>query len=315
MLWIDPATIASVRPVPLGCAGGAKPPFAAGQRVVAIGAPLRGQKDVFFGPDFRLKPGSSGGPVFSTDGGVVGISSVVDDQEERRRARMVPVDDVCEVLRSAEKAMQTTQRPLATLLPVEPLRPFPADALDAEVKRRAGSLSPYQMSSSDFDIAFLTPVMVSGAQHNTKQANTRTGSPTDFGDWSDYFADVPPVLVIRVTPKLTESFWTTVARGAAYTQGAALPPIKHFKPGFSRLHAFCGDVEVTPIHPFTIQQRVSETDAIREGLYIFDPQAFGPHCRSVKLVLSSEKAPEKPDTRAVDPQLIERIWQDFAPYR
>jgi hypothetical protein len=60
---------------------------------------------------------------------------------------------------------------------------------------------------------------------------------------------------------------------------------------------------------------VSETDAVREGLYIFDPQAFGPHCRSVKLALYSEKAPKKPDTRAVDPQVIERIWQDFGPYR
>ena len=343
VLWIDPAIAASVRPVPLDCADGSKPPFADGQRVVAIGAPLRGQKDVSLGEvirvephasvaDFRLAPGSTGGPVFSTGGGVVGISSVVDDQDERRRrdARIVPVDDACEVVRSAEKAMQTAQRPVATLLPVEPLQPFPADALDAAVQRREGSLSSYQMSSSDFDITFLTPVMVYGAQRNTQQANTRARSGstrgpevqqgrqvalTDFGDWSDYFADVPPVLVVRVTPKLAESFWTTVARGAAYTQGVALPPIKHFKPGFSRLRAFCGDVEVTPIHPFTLEQRVSETDAIREGLYVFDPQALGPHCKSVKLVLSSEKEPEKQDTRAVDPQMIERIWQDFAPYR
>jgi S1-C subfamily serine protease len=343
VLWIDPGTTASVRPVPLDCADGSKPPFADGQKVVAIGAPLRGQKDVSFGEvvrvephagvaNFRLVPGSTGGPVFSTGGSVVGLSSVVDDEDERRRrdARIVPVNDVCEVVRSAEKAMQTAQRPVATRLPVEPLRPFPVDALDAAVQRRAGNLSAYQMSSSDFDIAFLTPVLVYGVQHDTQQANTRAGrastrgpdvqqgrqvSVTDFGDWSDYFADVPPVLVVRVTPKLAESFWTTVARGAAYTQGVALPPIKHFKPGFSRLHALCGDVEVTPIQPFTLEQRVSETDAIREGLYVFDPQALGPHCNSVKLVLYSEKDPAKQDTRTVDPHVIERIWQDFAPYR
>jgi len=140
-------------------------------------------------------------------------------------------------------------------------------------------------------------------------------APKNFGAWSDYFADVPPVLVVRVTPKLAESFWTKVARGAAYTQGAVLPPIKHFKPGFSRLRAFCGDVEVAPIHPFTLEQRVSETDAIREGLYVFDSQALGPHCKSVKLVMFSEKEPDKQDSRTVDPQMIERIWQDFAPYR
>jgi S1-C subfamily serine protease len=343
VLWIDPAAIASVRPVPLDCANGSKPPFAERQKLVAIGAPFRGQKDVSLGEvinvephatvaDFRLAPGSTGGPVFSTGGGVVGISSVVDDEDERRRrdARVVPVDDACEVVRSAEKAMQTAARPVATRLPVEPLRPFPADALDTAVKGRLGNLSPYQISSSDFDIAFFTPVLVYAAQHNTKQANTSAGQGstrssdlqqrrqaalTDFGVWSDYFADVPPVLVVRVTPKLVESFWTTIARGAAYTQGAVLPKITHFKPGFSQLHAFCGDVEVAPIHPFTLEQRVSETDAVREGLYVFDPQALGPHCKSVKLALYSEKEPEKPDARTVDPQVIERIWQDFAPYR
>jgi hypothetical protein len=228
------------------------------------------------------------------------------------------------------KAMQTAQRPAATRLPVEPSRPFPADALDAAVKGRQGSLSPYRISSSDFDVAFLTPVLVYGAQHNTQQSNTGAGrgstrdllqqgrqaALTDFGDWSEYFADVPPVLVVRVTPKLAESFWTTIARGAAYTQGVALPPIKHFKPGFSRLQAFCGEVEVTPIHPFTLEQRLSETDAIREGLYVFEPQALGPHCTPVKLVLYSEKEPKKQEIiRAVDSQMIDRIWQDFAPVR
>ena len=88
-----------------------------------------------------------------------------------------------------------------------------------------------------------------------------------------------------------------------------------FKPGFSRLRAFCGDAEVTPIHPLTLEQRVSDTDAIHEGLYVFDPGALGPQCATVKLVLYSEKEPEKGDTRDVDPKIVQRIWQDFEPYR
>jgi len=336
VVWIDRATAASTQPVPLHCADGAKPSFTRGQRVLALGVPLSGPKDMSPGDvtraeppaivaDFRLEPGSSGGPVFSTGGDVVGISSVVDDQDERRRsARIVPVGDACGVVSAAQKAMQAAQQPVATLLPVEPLRPFPVDALDAAAKRRDVSLFPYQISSSDFDIIFLTPVMVRSAQQTRpgdwrgrRAAEGSQGTPvaaTDFGDWSDYFADVPPVLAIRVTPKMAESFWTTVARGAAYTQGVAVPPIKHFKPGFSRLQALCGDVEVTPIHPFIIERRVSETDAVREGLYVFDPQALGPQCGSVKLVLYSEKAPKKLDTRTVDADVIERVWQDFAPY-
>ena len=101
------------------------------------------------------------------------------------------------------------------------------------------------------------------------------------------------MLLIRVTPKLVESFWTTVARGAARTQGVSVPPIKRFKSGFSRMRVFCGDAEVTPIHPFKLEQRISESDAINEGLYVLDPGALGPHCGTVKLVLYSEKEPKK----------------------
>jgi hypothetical protein len=60
---------------------------------------------------------------------------------------------------------------------------------------------------------------------------------------------------------------------------------------------------------------VSETDAIYEGLYGFDPAALGPSCAGVTIVLYSEKEPAKEDTRVVDPKVIQQIWQDFAPYR
>jgi len=198
------------------------------------------------------------------------------------------------------------------------------------VQRRAGSLNPYQMSASDFDVAFITPVQTYGAEYQTEQARERErsrGLPTlggdpafvrplmDFGNWSQYVADFPPVLLVRVTPKLVEGFWTTVARGAARTQGVDLPPIKHFKSGFLRMRAFCGDAEVTPIHPFKLEQRISESEAIYEGLYVFDPGALGPQCAAVKLVLYSEKEPQKGDARVVDPKVVEQIWQDFAPYR
>lgn len=341
VLWVDAAIAASLRPVPLACEDAA-PPLADGQRVVAVGAPLRGEKDVAVGEvfrlaplasgaDFRLSTGSVGGPVFATGGRLLGLSALADDADTRRSdARIVPVGDACQAVRSARDARQTAPRPAATRLPVEPSRPFPVDAIDAARQRRMGDQRPPPMSSSDFDITFLTPFDVHGAQASTQPPVARSGqsraggaggrpapavSPTDFGEWSAYFADVPPVLVVRVTPRLAEGFWTTVARGAAYTQGVVLPPIKRFKPGFSRLRAYCGESEVTPIHPFTLEQPLSETDGIREGLYVFEPGTLGPHCKSVKLALYSEKEPDKPDTRVVDAQIIDRIWADFAPYR
>jgi S1-C subfamily serine protease len=344
ILWIDPR-IASVRPLPLGCAQAAKPPVVDGQEIFTLGAPLREPKGMTSGTvsrveahgieaDLVLATGSAGGPVFTRRGGVVGITSFVDEKDERRRgdSRVVGIDDVCNVVAAAEKKMKGAAPPNGTHLPMEPARPFPVDALKDAAVRRAGSLSPYQMSSSDFDIAFVTPVLTYGAQYWSEQAierersgalRTADAEPSflrlrplmDFSNWSEYVADFPPVLLVRVTPKLVEGFWTKVARGAALTQGVSLPPIKRFRSGFSRMRAFCGDAEVPPIHPFKLEQRVSESEAIYEGLYVFAPGALGPSCGSVKLVLYSEKEPEKADSRVVDLKVIEQIWQDFAPYR
>jgi S1-C subfamily serine protease len=339
VLAIDPKVLASVRAVPMACAEPRKP-VAEGQELFTIGAPLRGQKGAASGTVSRVEPhaivsdlilatGSAGGPVFDAGGDLVGITTAGDDRDEgsRRRTRIARIDGACGVIASADSKLKDAKPPDAAHLPVEPLLPFPADALKEAAKRRAGSLSPYQMSTTEFDVNFITPILIYGAQYQAEQVSGRERGTRklvepglvrpllDFGNWSDYMADYPPVLVIRVTPKLVENFWTTVARGAARTQGMALPPMKHFKSGFSRMQAFCGDAEVTPIHPFKLEQRLSEKDAIYEGLYVFDPGALGPHCGTVKLVLYSEKAPVKADTRVVDPKVVEQVWKDFAPYR
>jgi S1-C subfamily serine protease len=344
VLWIDPKVIASVRPVPLSCKEEVTTPVVQGQEIFTIGVSLRQQKEMASGTvarvnphsivsDFILARGSAGGPVFTARGDLVGITSIVDtpdDQSTRGDSRVVRSEDACDVVASAEKNMKTAAAPSGSHLPIEPSRPFPVEALKNAAERRAGSLSPYQISSSTFDVAFITPVLTYGAQHQAEQASrrdrnntTRTPAPDqmrlrplmDFSNWSEYVWDFPPVLLVRVTPKLVEGFWTMIARGAARTQGVSVPPIKRFKSGFSRLRAFCGEAEVTPIHPFTLEQRLSESDAIREGLYVFDPGALGPHCGTVKLVLYSEKEPEKEDARVVDPGILQQIWQDFAPYR
>jgi hypothetical protein len=330
-----------VRPVPLECGQTTKPAVADGQQIFTIGVPFRQQKDMTSGTVSRVEPhafvsdlalgsGSAGGPVFAADGGLIGITSVVNDKDEIRGTRVVPVGDACEALASAEKKMKDAAPPAGTPLPVEPTRPFPMDALKDAAQHRAGSIRPYTVSTSSFDVNFITPVMTYGAQYQAEQArrrdrgnSTRAADPEpalvrpimDFSNWSEYVGDVPPVLLVRVTPKMVESLLTTVARGAARTQGVSLPPIKHFKSGFSRLRTFCGDAEVTPIHPFTLDLPTSDTETIAEGLYVFDPGTIGPQCGSVKLVLYSEKEPEKGESRVLEPGVVEQIWQDFAPYR
>jgi S1-C subfamily serine protease len=341
VLWLDPAAVAGIRPVPLACPPPGTPPEE-GSRLFALGDPLRGEKDVASGvagavtakaiaTDVFLPAGAAGGPVFSAAGSIVGLTSLADDGDNTRQrdARVVRVDEVCAALAPAVQALATGQPPSGTLLPVEPVHPFPVDALEGALERRAGGLEAYSLSSADFDIVLLTPPVVYRELHAPttlpRTTSKETRSPQaelsfqrqrmEFGGWSDYVAEIWPALLIRVTPRLVEGFWQKVGRIAAETQGVALPPMKRYKSGFVRLRALCGEVEVAPIHPFELETPISERSTIDEGLYVFDPGALGPHCGTVTLVLHAATGPEQGDRRVVDPKMIEQVWQDFEPYR
>ena len=228
--------------------------------------------------------------------------------------------------------MRSTAAPNPTRLPVESQREIPLDALKEAADARKGSFAPYRVAAADFDVRLITPVLVFGGRRHGERVDERGRAQPrtpreaiereaarralqDFGNWWDYVRDDPPVLMVRATPKMVESFWKSVLRGAASTQGVALPAIKHVKAGFSRLQLFCGEAEVPPIHPFKIEHRIGAADAVYEGLYVFDPAAIGPHCGTVTLTLFSAKAPDKGDTRVVDPKVLQQIWQDVALYR
>jgi S1-C subfamily serine protease len=268
IIRIDPGAFASIAPVALPCSSPPPPPEK-GQQVFAIGVPLRQPKSVSpgrlgrVGPhaletDLDLEPMSQGGPAFTADGTVLGVTSVVDGSDERRPDyRVVRVGDVCAVIASAKKLAKGAAPPGAAHLPVEPVRPFPPRALEGIAKRHAGNRNPYPASSSDFDVTFITPGLIYGARHEDRptslpeqtmrtrvpdpEAEQRAQALMDFGRWSGYVADYPPVLLVRVTPRFVEGFWKMVARGAAQTQGMSLPPMKHFKAGFARMQAFCGN--------------------------------------------------------------------------
>jgi hypothetical protein len=185
------------------------------------------------------------------------------------------------------------------------------------------------MSTTTFDVAFITPIMTFGAQYQSEQMSRRRTHKDartieidpvlvrpvmDFGNWFEYLEDFPPLLLVRVTPKQVEGLWKKVARGAVLTQGVALPPLVHAKSGFLRLRAYCGEAEIAPIHPLTIEHRLSDTEAAYEGLYVFDPGAFAPSCPVVKLVLYGEKNPDRPETSVVDPRIVQQIAHDFELY-
>lgn len=338
IVWIDPASLPSARPVKLGVAKDGKPAVGENDQVFAIDATLDGAKNLTSGSvsrvstrtvvtDLRLDPESAGAPVFNVDGDVVAMTTTGESGVDLYRVsdKSVRIDDVRAAIADAGKKM-TGSAPPSGILPLEPERPADDEALKAAANKRAGGLSPYQVPATDFDVYILTPPLIYGSQHPPERTNSRdlareARNPelmqrslralSDFGNWSDYVSANQPVVYIRATPKLVENFWTTVARGAASTQGVAIPAIKHVKTGFSSMRVYCGANEVTPIHPLKIERRLDDGRDIYEGLYVFDPAALGPECGTVKVSLYSEKEPEKADTRTIDPKILEQVRNDF----
>src|SRR6185436_4007340 len=165
LVRINPTVMASITPVPLGCARSSTPPVARGQEIFALAAPLRQQKGWTPGTvsrvdaqaiaaDLTLATGGMGGPVFNASGDLVGLSSLPDERDEpwRGAARVVRIDGACELVAAAAKKVKDAPAPSETRLPVEPTEPAPIAAFKDAVKRRAGSLKPYQIAASEFDV-------------------------------------------------------------------------------------------------------------------------------------------------------------------
>ncbi len=314
IIWIDPGTAASLPVVAPGCADEPGAPVAYQQKVVTIVAPLLEPKDAILGTvgrvgtvfevDWRLTGGTAGGPVFDANGRPIGITVADEERRDppsdprRGNSQVIPINNVCSVLAAAEKTMAGASPPPRTRLRVEELPA--ATRVREPADPKAPPLSIPTISSSNFDISLLTPTMV--------DSEPTTWHPrTDFGQWTDYVKSAPPVLLVRVTPQFEESWWKTILRGAAQTQGVALPPLKSATANFLRMRAFCGATEVAPIHPFTIERQVQGRASIREGLYVFGITDFGPHCGTVRFDLYSEKSPDKADSRIVDAMMFAGI--------
>jgi S1-C subfamily serine protease len=309
VIWVDPAAVASLTPISPGCGNAPSVAVEFDQKVAALIAPVLEPKDAIpgtvtrvgsqsFEVDWRLTTDAAGGPVFAADGTAIGITVAFEQQpdrpprgtERRDDSYVIPIANTCAVLADAEKKLAGAAPPAGTPLRIDATsRPGPRKITDPKAPR----LQAPSLSGDGFDVSLFTPAM----------ANPRA----DFANWAEYVAKARDVLLVRATPQFEESFWKTLARGAAQTQGVALPPMKSFTANFLRMRAYCGAAEVAPIHPLVIERQVAERATIREGLYVYALTDFGPHCGTVRFELFSEKSGPKADSLTVDPALFARI--------
>ena len=308
IVWIDPTAMASIAPLELRCGATDRPAAHYEDEISTIAAPMLTGKDVLDGvvtrvtsqaifADLRISRETAGGPVFNSDGDLLGISSIEEDPTRFTRvaAWTIPIEKACAALEMAAKTIAGGSPPKGVRLPIE-------TGAGSSVTSMAAKQPKAQLTTikaSDFDITLMT---------STQARDGSSSDPrTDFDNWTDYLRYTPPVLLVRVSPQFEESFWKTLARGAAMTQGVNLPPLKNFTSNFVRMRAQCGETEVLPIHPFVIERRVNDKQTIREGLYVFALDAFGPQCSTIRFSMFSEKDPKQGDTKMIDPKLFEQV--------
>jgi len=292
--------------------------LAVGQRVFTIGNPLGRDKALTTGivskiekdsinSDININPGNSGGPLFTLDGQVAGITTSV----LRNLASIVPVEVVRPLVNSAKKEIGKEVPPAPVLLPVEPTDFFPADALREVLKQERLDTKPYFFDAGQFQVGLFTPPLNYYLRHEQEMAAARKAAKRSSGDAStakppasalEDAVDYHPVLLVRVRPKF----------------GVFLKV--RFKNGFVRMRLLCGGKELTPILPGRAEfdlfdQRERKVDTTFQGVYEYQADAVTPTCGNVVLEIFSEKDPNSPESKSIDAATVQRVWNDFDPFR
>jgi S1-C subfamily serine protease len=318
VLWVDPAAFREAIVAPLLPDDTAKK-VVVGERVFTIGNPLGREKVLTTGviskvdkdaitSDISINPGNSGGPLFTLNGQVAGITTA----RLRSLASIVPVETVRPLVGQARKEIAGGKPPVPTLLPVEPGEMFPSEALRAMLQQEKLDTKPYNFELGQFRVWIITPPLSYFFRHEDEMAAARKAAKRAGGDPSQAkppesalrdAQDFLPVLIVTVRPKL----------GIGWTH-------PKFKNGFQKMRLLCGGKELTPIEPGRseynlLDQRERTLDTTYQGRYLYLPDALSPACGSAQLEIYSEKEPDAPLSKTIDPATIERVWADLEPYR
>src|SRR5713101_232142 len=167
LLSVDIAALTKTSPAPLYRAGAGRIPVQEGERVFTIGSPLSLDKIITTGivskvephtimSDININPGNSGGPLFNGAGQVIGLTPFGTRGEGGPGVSgIVRIEEALALLdQNRTKATGTVP---GTLLPVEPLAPYPVEGLKQALKVDKFDPRPYYLSAGDFNVALSTP--------------------------------------------------------------------------------------------------------------------------------------------------------------
>lgn len=352
VLWCDLSSIPEATPLEIAKQDELYPSLIEGERVFTIGSPLDQNKIITTGiaskiektaiiSDININHGNSGGPLFNSQGKVVGITTFADTATQGGPgiSGILKIEEALSVVETAKSKMATAVRPSPSFLPVEPEDTFPIDAIKSTLMQNKFDAKPYLFGEGDFDVALITPPfkyraeMESGVRAAKEKGKRNKKSEVavqndfqpldDLKNWEQYVGEYKPVLLIRATPKLRETGGSIFLRSLAASGGAYNVPAKmRFKADFYKMKLLCGSKEIAPILPGKIAHvidvrngLVNATDATYEGFYEFPADAINPACGEVTLSVFTEKKPDAAITKKLNEKTVSRIFDDFAAYR
>ncbi|HRH46360.1 MAG TPA: S1C family serine protease [Pyrinomonadaceae bacterium] len=348
VLWVNLETLPDATVAPIARSDAAEPAITEGERVFTIGSPLNQKKIITTGiaskieekailSDININHGNSGGALFNSIGEVVGITTFGDpDSSGPGVSGIVRIEQALPIIDEARKKMEGSAKPSGKLLAVDPTDIFPIEAIKEVAVAKKFDTSRYITDIGDFTVTFMTPTLKyrmeteaeREAAKTREKRNNKEGAVQgtfrpfeNIRGWREYTGDYKPILQIRATPELAESFWGAVGRGMAANYGIRLPARLRFKTDFYRMRLLCGEKEVEPIHPAKIAHLLNENnylvsinDAAYEGFYSYPADAINPSCGKVTLEIFSEKKPNEAKTKVLDQKTVARIATDFIPY-
>lgn len=326
-----------------------QPTVEEGERVLAIGSPLKQKKIMTTGivskveeraiiSDVNINFGNSGGPLFNSLGEVIGINTFGDFSEKGGPgvSGIIRIELAIPLIEEANRKSKEQKIPSSRLLPVEPIGEFPLDAIKDVAVAKKFDFDPYIMEVGKFSVTLITPSLkyrlatenereaMKGRKKREEKSEIKgTFNPfQDFYGWAEYLGEYKPVLQIRATPEIAETGGSLFSRMlVGGLTGVRLPAKVKFKADFYKMKLFCGEKEVEPIQPSKIARLFNETnylislkDATYEGFYTYHADAINSQCSEVRIEIFSEQKPNEPQVEKIKPKYLAKLQQDFEPY-